>query len=241
MKRIVSKFIVIIMIFLCFCFNGYTVSATVNNSVMSELVDGDLSLSEGAKPYVASNKDVAMDQKKLKELKSRQNNIVSRTVYRVLNVPCYIQENNHYCGPTTVKSILNYRNGTSLSQSQYASQLGTTDSGTTMTNIPGVLNSHQNYMSYIYYEFDNYLDWYVRVGLDIQNDIPLVIDIASEESNWMYSTSGHYMSISGYDDSSSTKYAYITDSHPTYYGLYMLPAEQVYTVNRNHWRSAIIW
>jgi hypothetical protein len=113
--------------------------------------------------------------------------------------------------------------------------------GTTMTNIPGVLNNHQSNNMFVYYSFNSFDEWYPRVGLDIRIGNPVVIDIISTTSNWLYTTSGHYMCISGYDDATSTKFAWVTDPHPTYYGTYIRTADEVYTVNNAHWRHAIVW
>lgn len=180
----------------------------------------------------------------LKEkLKSKKNSVGIMTVNSVLDVPVFKQENNYYCGPATVKQVLHFLNGSSLSQKTYASELGTTTSGTNMVNIPDVLNEHRQNdgPSYSYREFDEFKNWYPHVALDIMNERPVIIDITSTKDNWLYATSGHFMCISGYDDSTSTKYAWVTDPHPKHYGTYKYKAEEVYTVNRAHWRHAMIW
>lgn len=49
------------------------------------------------------------------------------------------------------------------------------------------------------------------------------------------------MCISGYDDSGSTTYVWVTDPHWKYFGTYKKKAEEVYIVNKAHWRHALIW
>ncbi|MBR6835402.1 MAG: C39 family peptidase, partial [Oscillospiraceae bacterium] len=62
------------------------------------------------------------------------------------------QENDYYCVPACVRSMLMYINGSSPSQSSIASSLGTTSSdGTNPTTIAPYLNSKQNNCYYVYY------------------------------------------------------------------------------------------
>lgn len=167
--------------------------------------------------------------------------VSAATVNKQLAVTVFKQANSYYCGPATVKEVLNYMLGTSKTQDQYASDLGTTTDGTTMTNIPDVLNKYQSSCYYIYTEISSMSEWSSDVSFDINLNHPVVIDIKSTTSNWPYATSGHYMCISGYDNSGSTAYAWVADPHPTYYGTYKYTAEKVYTVNMAHFRHAIVW
>lgn len=82
-------------------------------------------------------------------------------------------------------------------------------------------------------------DSYVKY--DMNNNYPTVIDINSTGEKWKYKTEGHFMCISGYDNTGSTTYAYVADPHYKYAGTYRYEAEQVYNVNNNHWRHAVIW
>ena len=159
-----------------------------------------------------------------------------------MDVPVYTQINGYYCGPATVKEVLQYYNGTSSSQKTYAKELGTTKDGTDMTKIPDVLNNHENKNNYLYNQFDSWSDWDRYVKFDMENNYPTVIDINSSKCKfWRYKTTGHYMCISGYDDSGSTTYAYVADPHNRYSGTYEYNADYVYEVNNDHWRHAVIW
>lgn len=51
------------------------------------------------------------------------------------------------------------------------------------------------------------------VKYDMSHYDPTVIDINSDGLDWKYSTTGHFMCISGYDNTGSTTYAYVADPH----------------------------
>ncbi|MDD2591924.1 MAG: C39 family peptidase [Erysipelotrichaceae bacterium] len=53
----------------------------------------------------------------------------------------YEQENNYYCGPASVKVVLNYLTGVAYSQQSLATAMGTTTNGTTRSAIVNKLNS----------------------------------------------------------------------------------------------------
>jgi len=79
--------------------------------------------------------------------------------------------------------------------------------------------------------------------------MPTVIDINTNNLDWEYSTSGHYMCTSGYWSNSMDSgagdekkaYVYYADPHPTRYGTYKKTTTKVYNANKAHWRSAIVW
>lgn len=154
----------------------------------SEHVDGDLSPEEGAKPYKPSKKDIEMLEKKsleLKSLESKSGKNSLASINQILNVPVFRQINGYYCGPATVKQVLHYLNGWSLSQEEYGAMLGTTSAGTNMTDIPRVLNANQSKAYYMYQEINNFTDWYVRVDFDITRGNPVIIDIkATQADKW---------------------------------------------------------
>lgn len=231
-----------------------TNTAALASTTSSTDVNGDLSISEGAKPYVTSAKDTELVQKKLELLDSstkassasmKASSASSSDIfYKYMNVTLFKQKNNYYCGPATVKQVLHFIKGTSLSQDAYANSdnLNTTTNGTDMTRIPKVLNKNQSRNLYVCSEFSNYSDWDQRVRYSMIHISPAVIDInSSNSSQWKYKTSGHFMCISGYDNSSGTTYVEVTDPHYTKAGIYKYKASVVYEVNRAHWRSAILY
>lgn len=76
-----------------------------------------------------------------------------------LNMTLILQENDYYCGPATVKSVVSKITGSSNTQSYYASLLGTTDAGTVMENIDDVLNRFSGTHTYTMDEIPNQYLW----------------------------------------------------------------------------------
>ena len=247
-KKIIS------LVLSAFMLIGMTNTLVSAKTTTSTDVDGDLSISEGAKPYVQTAEDLQLVNAKLKNLDARSTSTAVRStasaasdaplMIRKLDVIVFKQTETYWCGPATVKQVLHYINGSSLSQKTYANKdnLNTTTSGTNMVNIDGVLNKYQTRNRYVYSQFANYDEWHTRVRYDMVYGIPTVIDINSiGNSNWKYSTEGHFLCISGYDNSSGTLYNYVADPHYTYPGTYKYKASVVYAVNRAHFRSAVIF
>lgn len=159
-----------------------------------------------------------------------------------LKVNNYKQENGYYCGPATCKQVLSHYS-VNKTQKQLAKALGTTTDGTTMTNIPGVLNKYQDKHTYKYYNYSSKDDFQKKVLLSIANGYPVVIDIKTKNtsyaSDWGYNTNGHYMNISAFNIKNNT--ITVTDPHPTYCRVKAYKADLVYNVVNSHWRKAIIY
>ena len=60
---------------------------------------------------------------------------------RNLGIQYFTQERGYYCGPASVKEVLHFLNGSSLSQSTYASNMGTNSSGTMVYRVRNELNA----------------------------------------------------------------------------------------------------
>lgn len=96
--------------------------------------------------------------------------------YKILAVTCYEQENSYYCGPATVKQVIQYLNGSSSAQKKYATELGTTTDGTDMTKIAGVLNTHTS-KGYVMQSIGSKATWMSRIEADTKSSIPVVLEI----------------------------------------------------------------
>lgn len=223
-------------------------------------VDGDLSPEEGAEIFIQTEENLKLLEKKLAglnqtsekitELLDRQRAGIPNFIRKELPVPCFIQQNGYYCGPATVKEVVHYFNGVSSSQEYYANRLGTSTGGTTMTQIPGVLNSCITSNNYAYDDtWSNFNQWATRIMNSIDSGNPVIIDISTDgiQAQMLrlpYDTEGHYLAIIGYSfDTRAGTLASIkvSDPHPVYNGLIWYPASDIYKANFNHWRKAIIW
>lgn len=198
-------------------------------------LNGDLSVEEGGEEYVLTPEDEELVKQKDSMLA-----VGGRASAQVtIPVTVFEQENNYYCGPATVKQVINYINGSSSSQSSYASQLGTTTSGTDMTKIAGVLKSNTG-KNYVYAAISSKDTWYSRVMNGVNNRMPAILDINTNSvSSIPYNSSGHYVNISGFDAISDR--VRITDPWTLGLGNRWYSANDMYTANKNHSRAAMIY
>lgn len=121
---------------------------------------------------------------------------------RSLNVTFYKQESSNYCGPATTKQTLQYINGTSLSQDEYADLVGgwssakgrycdrrdkTNNYASAMTRIVPVVNEKQSRAYYAVagkaeYNVDQN-DMKALINCGIANNYPVIINITTSKSN----------------------------------------------------------
>ena len=174
---------------------GGMVGVPVSAQVM---IDGDMTYEEGAVDIITPQMK-ALEQQKLNVL---YRNRISYPSKITLTVKHFTQENGHYCGPATVKQVVHWVNGSSNSQDWYAEKLGTTSAGTTMTNIPGVLNDCIDEEFYVYSSIGTQAKWLDKVRSSIYNERPAVLDINTlelyDEEKFPYPTDGHFVNVSGY-------------------------------------------
>ncbi len=261
MKKVFKRALLLLCLTLFFMtgFHG------VNNVYADEeeIEDGDLSLEEGAEVYYMTDEEKVLLATKIHKanlhLLSSETSDSENTRSLIefsLSVPRYQQENGYYCGPATVKEILQYYNGSSLTQSQYASALGTTTLGTDMPIITSVLNNNlsSNISPYSYDDtWTSFSEWSTRVKYAIDTGHPVVVDINSSAgyASLPYASStGHYLAIIGYcynppfSSLSLVKVADPSSACNSYYsnqGSLWYSASDLFSANAAHFRHAIIW
>lgn len=214
------------------------IAAMITLMTMNEITalaaqfNGDMTLEEGAEPGVIT--EDAIDKEK--------SLLLQRTTYPsacTINVTCYKQETDYWCGPATVQQVIKWVTGTKYEQSTLASALGTTTAGTDMTKIPGVLNDYIDEEHYVYASIEDQSSWYEKIQSSVYNDRPAVLDIDTTKVDaFAYNTSGHFVNVSGYDTSENK--VRITDPYKGK-GNVWYSADDLYTANSNHWRQAIVW
>jgi len=217
------------------------------------IIDGDLTIEEGASPHTPSAVEKAAEANKTKEATDFANKLQKEfattkaaSTSVTLKMVAYKQEYTYYCGPATVKEVVQYFKGTSSSQAFYATKLGTISAGTVMTNIPGVLRTYTG-KNYIYSEgITSVSTWQAWLLLDITHQSykwPVVLDIATTKDFWPYKTSGHYVAVSGLVYTGSTvNNVYICDCHPSYTNAYYnATRDKAFKANVSHWRKAMVW
>ena len=213
----------------------------------ASVADGDMSLNEGAQEYVLTEEDkLLLEQKelKMKEYLAEANEAKSYPYTKTISVPCYLQSETYFCGPATVKEVVQFKKGTSKTQYQYSYDLGTTAAGTDMTIIPGVINAELGANIYVYYSFLNQTDWLGKVVYSTNTSTPVILDInTTAVSEIPYNTTGHFLPVSGYHQNASGVHDQIrvADPHYAYCGSAWYSVSGLYTACYNHWRKAIIW
>lgn len=204
---------------------------------------------------VSGNEILTKNLQEIVEIES----IDSSSYYKSLTVPLYKQDNGHYCGPATVKQTLHYINGTSKNQSDYAKLLGTTIAGSSFDAILNVVNANNSKHAYKLSSVNTSLSfstWLSYVQSSLTKGRPCIIDINSNSysSSWGYSTSGHFLNISGADvdviisrmgeqpdATASTLLVKITDPHNVYYRTKWISASLTHQVNMAHFRKQIMY
>lgn len=206
--------------------------------------DGDLTYEEGAQPYVETAKDLDVKEERGRELLLRYD---PDNVYYILSVPVYEQINSWYCGPATVKQVVQYLKGSSKTQAQYAQALGTTTSGTDLNNIPEVLNSEiGSRWPYATFSIGSYGNWTDKIVYCASRGIPVVLNINTTSVPAIpYNSSGHFVNTSGVDfriiSSGTRSKVRITDPWGPGLGNIWYNASDLYAANNNHWLKKFIW
>ncbi len=184
----------------------------------------------------------------------------SSITQKTIAVPYYKQENGHYCGPATLKQTLQYINGSSLSQSKYASKdyldADTPKSDgtyfTTDTKMLSNVNRLQSRLTYYQNTIDskNKLLYYVWEDLTTYN-APTILIIKTIDADgtrtdeWSYRTSGHFLSGVGVKAKGTD--IRVTDPYIQYVvpaetdGTYWMLSQNVYQAVINHPCEAVQW
>jgi hypothetical protein len=190
---------------------------------------------------------------KIQHAKNKQSGDVSTQgigdTYNTISVDYFEQETNYYCGPATVKQVLEFINGDSESQDEYADMLGTNEEGTDFSKIDDVLNDEQDENTYVYRDFDSDEkdSWLDKIIWGIDNEYPTVLDLEIDPDYMpKYKThiEGHILNTSGYDLEDWE--LRLTDpfdqgNRGVTIGNTWHPLDGVWEANQEHFRKAIIW
>lgn len=156
-----------------------------------------------------------------------------------LSITHFSQETSYYCGPATVKQVVHWINGSSSTQTYYATVLGTTTQGTVMSSIPSVLNTEIGEQYYVKASIGSQSQWMDKIRSSLYNDRPAILDIKTVGiTEFPYSSNGHYVNVSGYSDSSAT--VRITDPNDSA-GNVWYAQSVLFSANNAHPNQSIIW
>lgn len=139
---------------------------------------------------------------------------------RNLGIQYFTQERGYYCGPASVKEVLHFLNGSSLSQSTYASNMGTNSSGTMVYRVRNELNARQSRHVYQYEDISTETRFNQILIADVMDSdagVPFVLH-ALTSSLYLYNGNElhHYLVVDG--GKMNTQQVRYADSWGTDYG-----------------------
>ncbi len=140
---------------------------------------------------------------------------------RTLSVQTFQQETSYWCGPASVKETLQFINGSSLSQSQYASNMSTNSTeGTYVYRVTNELNARQSRHTYAHETGVSATKFNTIIISDILDSdvgVPFILH-AITGSLYMYNGTNinHYLVVNGANMITQTV-TYI-DSYANNYG-----------------------
>ncbi len=195
----------IIMIFIFVLFSVVNVNASCNKYSEEELnyiinnsnpKDLDLSCSKGS---IFTQDYLESIEASLKDIMNNEPGISPRYyVDPVLNITPIQQEKSNYCGPANVKMVLQYLNGSSLSQINYANSMGTASNGTGVEQVLNELNKYspKRYQKVNYISQDTFKS---IIDNNIANNKPIILH-AQTKSLTKYNghATGHYLTVRGH-------------------------------------------
>lgn len=154
----------------------------------------------------ARNLKIAVEE--LEEILDNENQVYPRSlIAKQLAVPTYQQERSYWCGPANIKQVIQFINGSSASQSTYASSMGTSSNGGTYVyRMVNELNQRQTQFTYKYEYIGNLaLDAFkARIITCAGGDKPVIFHT---DTQYLYRYNGvslgHYITGRGYFESVS--------------------------------------
>ena len=240
-NKYVSLFLALIMII------ATCISASATKNVNIQGPKGALTLDEEKALAITEKVEDIAKRRQKEAMVDRQIKTTRSSVedyIRTLNVPTFQQAYSHYCGPANTKQVCHYHNGSSLTQDQYATRLGTTTAGTSSIYIQQVL-AEDTGLNYIRsdvssFETDQYIGW-IKYGMD--NSMPAILSIivrnkGTAPSGIPYKTNGHFITTSGLD----TKYdnqIRLTDTNGQWAGATWYDIDVVKKVNQAN--NYMVW
>lgn len=121
---------------------------------------------------------------------------------RTLNVPTYEQEKYYWCGPASVKEVLQFLNGSSLSQTEYANHMETDIDGSTWVyKLTNELNNQQSRHNYQFEDIrtsDRFRQILIADVMDSEVGVPFILH-ALTDTLYTYNNTRlhHYIVVIG--------------------------------------------
>ncbi len=213
-----------------------------------DIMHGTGSDIEEAYNYTQEELEV-IEQKRLEINQNGNMRYYPKYTYNTLSVPVYEQETSYYCGPATVKQVTAFMKGSADSQKYIADKIFTNRDGTTMPYMLYYLNDEKK-LNYTYDEgiASNYGTWMNAIYKSVDNRKPAIMIVTDKSGSVLpYTTSGHYVNVSGYDTGGASPFrassssVRITDPWTPGLGNRWYDSYDLNAIAKNHWRKALIW
>ena len=254
-----KKFISLLLAFVMVIVMGISASATDSTNIpgpkgaLTREEETALGITESAGDIALRNQKESMVEAQRIQNERNSGNSISGSIvspsyednyYRTLSVTAFQQDYSYYCGPANTKQVCHYHNGTSNSQSWYATELGTTLAGSSSLNIKNVVNA-QTGKGYVWSDITALTtDQYVsRVKFGMDNYCPAILSIivtsaGTAPSGIPYTTGGHFITTSGLDTSYGDQIR-LTDTNGQWTGATWYNIDVVKQVNQAN--TYMVW
>lgn len=157
--------------------------------------DLDTSCSNGT---LFTDSYLSMVNSELNKIKTKT--IQPRYFVTKLSMTNYRQDYYNYCGPASIKQVVQYLNGSSESQSTYANYMGTNEDGTIVYYMTSALN-HYTSKTYNYVLGTNYnISTFMSLITNRVSEHKPIILHAKTKTLDLYNKKdiGHYITVNGY-------------------------------------------
>lgn len=209
MKKTLSIIFIFALILIGITGNVFAVTEDIDPS-LRPYVDKYLDELNNGSKQVGSIEDILKNAENLKTaVEELEYSIIpmSSVFDKRVNVPTFRQETSYWCGPACIKQSVHCINGSSDSQSTYASSMGTTSKdGTYVYKMVNELNKRQSSFTYKYEYISNLaLDKFkTRIMVSAASDKPIIFH-CNTKYLYMYNGAslGHYITGSGFFESVS--------------------------------------
>ena len=191
------KKITVLVIALFIITNFFTICSYANENSNLEYIK----MNQGTEADIIENQK---NQKFIEEVQWANTPMPMVTYVPIkLSVTAYEQEKSYWCGPANIKQVIQYINGSSSSQSTYASSMGTNSTdGTYVYKMVNELNKRQSDFKYAYKYVSSSMsvdDFLEIVEKSIYAKKPMILHADTKSLSYYNGASlGHYLTLNGF-------------------------------------------
>lgn len=228
--------------------SALSVSGDAGHVSKSALSESDIQAILNGKSNKLSSRSSIQDNSLIDKLSVLSQSKVARSASSggALGVKVFTQENDHFCGPATVKQTLHYINGYSSSQDTIARAIGTNDRGSNLEPMVDYINDHKDYGStYVIISRPSKSKILRMVEYAVEHKTPVVCRLRFERTgSWKYETRGHFLNANGYNsygDEILLTDPNIKNVRPSAGGSYWVTLQELYDATNDHFAQEMAY